>query len=122
MLKTILSSQVFVANERLAANEVHGVEDGDKSIEKCRKLSKTRKLSKSQKSAKSRKKLSKSGNLPNFDTNENGPSFLIPNTRTVFNHLQLTFIKAPILQHFDLECHIWIETDISGYAIGGVLG
>ena len=31
------------------------------------------------------------------------------------------FLKAPILHHFDPERHIWIETDVSGYAIGGVL-
>ncbi len=31
------------------------------------------------------------------------------------------FVEAPILNHFDLECHIWIETDTSGYAIGEIL-
>ena len=31
------------------------------------------------------------------------------------------FIQAPILKHFDLERHIWIETDVSSYAIGRVL-
>ena len=31
------------------------------------------------------------------------------------------FVKAPILYHLNLECHIQIETDISGYAIDGVL-
>ena len=31
------------------------------------------------------------------------------------------FLKAPILHHFDPKCHIRIETDASGYAIGGVL-
>ena len=39
---------MLVANKVLAANEVGGIEDGDKSIEKCRKLLKTRKLSKSE--------------------------------------------------------------------------
>ena len=43
------------------------------------------------------KKLSKSGNLSNFNAKENELSFLTPNTRTAFNHLQLAFIKAPIL-------------------------
>ena len=47
--------------------------------------------------------------------------FLTPDTREAFNHLRQTFIKASILQYFDLEIHIWIETDVSGYAIGGVL-
>ena len=32
------------------------------------------------------------------------------------------FIEAPILNHFDLECHIRIQTDTSGHAIGGILG
>ena len=35
--------------------------------------------------------------------------------------MRQAFIKAPILRHFDPECHIRIETDASGYAIGGVL-
>ena len=45
-------------------------------------------------------------------------NFLISSTKKVFNHLWLAFIKAPILQHFDLENHIRIETDVLGYAIG----
>ena len=35
--------------------------------------------------------------------------------------MRQTFNEAPILQHFDPKCHIRIETDVSGYAIGGVL-
>ena len=71
MLKTIVSSQVLIANEVFVADKVGGVEGGDKSIEKYGKLSKTRKLSKSgnskgKKLAKS-KKPSKSRNSPNFD-------------------------------------------------------
>ena len=133
-----MSSQVLVADEVLAADEVDGVEGGDESIEKCGKLSKTGKLSKSQKLsksrkskskktfksqnlAKSRKKLSKSENLTNFDTTEDGPKFLTPNARIAFKHLRLAFIEAPILWHFDSKCHIWIEIDASGYAIGSVL-
>ena len=38
-----------------------------------------------------------------------------------FNNLRLAFTKTPILQHFDLKSHIWIETDVLGYAIGGIL-
>ena len=90
-------SQVLVANEVLAANEVDGVKSSDKLIVKYEKLLKTEKLSKSQKSAKSRKKLSKSGNLPNFDVKKNGPSFLTPNARTAFNYFRLAFTKVPIL-------------------------
>ena len=121
MLKTTVLSQMLVANEVFATNEVGGIEGDDKSIEKYGKSSKTRKLFKSQKSAKSRKKLSKSENLPHFNAKKNGPSFLTPDAKTAFNHLRLTFTKAPILWYFDPECHIWIKTDTSGYTIGGVL-
>ena len=125
MLKTTISSQVLVANEVLITDEVGGIEGGNELIEKCGKSSKTGKSSKAgnskgKKSAKS-KKPSKSGNSPNFDATKAGPSFLTPKARAAFNRLRLAFTKAPILQHFDLECHIWIKTDVSGYVIGGVL-
>ena len=67
------------------------------------------------------KKPPKSRNSPNFDAKDTGPSFLTPKARLAFNRLQLAFTKGPILRHFDPECHIRIETDASGYAIGGVL-
>ena len=51
-----------------------------------------------------------------------GPSdFLIPGAKLIFTKLRQAFLKAPILHHFDPERHIRIETDASGYAIGGVL-
>ena len=96
MLKTTLLSQMLVANEVLAANEIGDVKGGNELIEKYRKLLKTRKLSKSQKLAKSRKKLSKSENSFNSDIKKNGPSFLTPDARITFNYLWLAFIKAPI--------------------------
>ena len=34
------------------------------------------------------------------------PNFLTPNAKKAFNYLQPTFIKASILQHFDLENYI----------------
>ena len=49
------------------------------------------------------------------------PMFLTFGTREAFNQLRQVFTKAPILWHFDSECHIWIETDASCYAIGRVL-
>ena len=49
------------------------------------------------------------------------PTFLTPDAKKAFTQLRQAFIKAPILRHFDLECHIRIETDASSYAIGGVL-
>ena len=49
------------------------------------------------------------------------PIFLIPNAKKVFNNLQLIFIKALILQHFDLKSHIFVETNILSYVIGRML-
>ena len=50
--------------------------------------------------------------------NSNGATdYLIPNARQTLTQLKQAFTKAPILWHFDLKCHIWIETDASGYAI-----
>ena len=112
----------------------NGMEHAKKSgkTSKSQKLFKSKKLSKSGKSksektskswnlAKSRKKLLKSGNPTNFDATEVRPKFLTPDARIAFNHLRLAFTEALILQHFDLECHIWNETDVLDYAIGGVL-
>ena len=93
-----------------------GVEHAKKSGK-----SKGQKTSKSRKSTKSGKNSSKSGNSPNFGATESGPSFLTSEARSAFNRLWLAFTKAPILRHFDPECHIWIETDALGYAIGGML-
>ena len=98
-------------------------EFGDSGMEHAKKSGKSKgqKTSKSRKSAKSGKNSSKSGNLPNFGATKTEPSFLTPKARSAFNRLRLAFTKAPILRHFDPECHIWIETDALGYAIGGVL-
>ena len=49
------------------------------------------------------------------------PTYLTPGAKKAFNQLRQAFTKAPILRHFDPECHIRIETDASGYTIGGVL-
>ena len=40
MLKTTISSEMFIVNEDLATNQVSSVEGGNKLIEKYRKLSK----------------------------------------------------------------------------------
>ena len=47
--------------------------------------------------------------------------YLSPEARLAFVQLKKTFTKGLILQHFDLECHIWIKTNASGYVISGVL-
>ena len=70
-------------------------------------------LSKNEKSRKSTR-------VPNIGT-MGEPNFLTPDATKAFNYLRLAFIKAPILRHFDLESHIRIKTDASGYAIGRVL-
>ena len=62
----------------------------------------------------------KSTRVPNIGATGE-PNFLTPDTKKAFNYLRLAFIKALILRHFDLESYIRIETDASGYAIGGVL-
>ena len=115
----MLAANEVLGVKVLAANEVSDVEssNGLKRVKPKTGRSESQKLVKSQKS----KKPSKNGNSPNFDATEAGPSILTPKARTVFNRLQLTFTEASILWHFDPKCHIWIETDASGYANGSVL-
>ena len=60
----------------------------------------------------------KGWNLSKSKKTESG--FLTSGARKAFTELRQAFIKAPILHHFDPECHIRVETDASGYAIGGV--
>ena len=48
------------------------------------------------------------------------PTFLTPGIKEIFNQLRQAFTKARILRHFDLECHIWIETNPLGNVIRGV--
>ena len=116
---------MLIANEVFAANEVSGIESGDESIEKYRKLSKSLKLFKSgnlkDKKLTKSKKPSKSGNSSNFDAKEASPSFLTPKAKAAFNCLRLAFTKASILYHFDPECYIQIETDALSYIIGSML-
>ena len=38
-----------------------------------------------------------------------------------FIKLRQAFIKAPILHYFDPEHHIRVETELSGYVIGGIV-
>ena len=48
-------------------------------------------------------------------------NYLTPAAKKAFDQLCQAFTEAPILQHLDPEQYIWVETDASGYAIGGVL-
>ena len=65
-------------------------------------------------------KLFKSRNLSNNGATKE-PQFLTIKTRETFNPLKQAFIEAPILLYFDLKYYIWIETDVSSYAISDVL-
>ena len=49
------------------------------------------------------------------------PAFLTANARQTFTQLREAFTKTPILSHFDPERYIRVKTDVSGYAISGVL-
>ena len=99
MLKTTGSSDSSQKNDD---NEVVGG-DGDRNFSKSKKS-----------------KNGKSGVQIRLGAIEK-PTFLTSDTKEAFNQLKQAFTKAPILQYFDLECHIRIETDASGYAIGRVL-
>ena len=60
------------------------------------------------------------GRLPSKNSNK-ATCYPTPNARRAFTQWRQAFTKTPILQHFDPEYHIRIETDELGYAIGGVL-
>ena len=63
------------------------------------------------------KKPSKAKNI----NGASGKDFLTPKAKFAFTRLRKAFTEVPILHHFDPERHIWIETDASGYEIGGVV-
>ena len=107
MLKTTgLSEKSAPRAFRAGNNKIVGV-DGSRADETVVNLFKN-------------KKFMISTHMPNIGATKE-PNFLTPNAKKTFNYLRLAFIKAPILWHFDLESHIWIETDASSYAIARVL-
>lgn len=55
----------------------------------------------------------------NVKATENS-KFLTLETELAFLQLKKAFTKALIFLHFDLEHHIWIETNVSEYAIGRI--
>ena len=61
--------------------------------------------------------------VSNFVSNsaKNVSNYLTPNAKKAFDQLRQAFTKAPILQYFNSEQYIQVETDASGYAISGVL-
>lgn len=47
--------------------------------------------------------------------------FFTSKAKDAFTQLRQALIKALILNNFDLEHHIQIETNVFGYAIGAIL-
>ena len=106
-MKITKSSKLVLKTFKAHDNEV--VDDGaSKVYETIMNLSKNKKF----------RKLTR---MPNIGAIRE-PNFLTFNAKKAFNHLRLVFIKASIFQHFDLEIHICIQTDVSSYIIGKVLG
>ena len=66
-------------------------------------------------------KKTKSKNLSKSKKTIGSSDFLILGAKLAFTKFRQAFLKAPMLYHFDPERHIRIETDVLGYAIGGVL-
>ena len=92
----------------LDGGEIDSGEVGEDEVrKKFQKTSESKNLTKSKKLSKPKKALKS--------------DFFTSRARLAFTKLRQTFFKTPILYHFDLKCHIWIETDVSGYAISGVL-
>ena len=60
------------------------------------------------------------GRLPSKNSNR-AIGYLTSDARQAFTQLRQAFTKVLILQHFDPECYIWIETDALGYTIDGIL-
>ena len=109
MLKTTGLSEDFAINVfRAKNNEVVRSVNDDKADETAKNLSKFKKL-----------KNENSENLTCVEVIEE-PIFLILSAKKTFNCLRQAFVKAPIFWYFDSECHIQIQTDVSGYAIRGV--
>lgn len=73
--------------------------------------------------SRSNKKLfkSKKSTIPGNNRATKELKFLTSSVRKALNLLRQAFIKAPILQHFDLEYYIQIKTNVSGYAIRSIL-
>ena len=97
----------LVVTEKLDKSGMDDIEVDDGKVEDDKVGKKGRKTSRSKNLSKSKKMV--------------GLNFLTPRARLAFTELRQTFVKAPILHYFDLERHIQIETDISGYTIGRVL-
>ena len=65
-------------------------------------------------------KSAKSKKLIFTKANSSGTDFLTIGAKEAFIHLRKVFTKTSILRLFDPKHHIWIESNASEYAIGGV--
>ena len=54
-------------------------------------------------------------------TKKDAPFRWTEEEQTAFDRLKSAFLSQPVLQHFHPELHTVVETDASGYAIGGAL-
>ena len=120
MLKTISATNLAASVEVRDGNpEKSGLEI---QVEDQVKKEPIQKSCKDQKTAKSKKwihtKIAKDSRARNLSSQLG--AFLTTKTRRAFTKLRQAFIKALILNHFDPERHIQIETDASGYVISGV--
>ena len=97
-------------------NGAGGSASGGKVDRSIKNLLITSKLAKSKKP-----KLTKPKKSDFEKTNSSGTDFLIFKAKKIFIHLQKTFTNLLILRHFDLKCHIQIETDALGYVISEIL-
>ena len=102
------NSKAGRGQSKIDGSEMNNVEVDGSEVEVDEVGKKIQKLSKSKNSSKSKK------TVKFLD-------FLTSGAKLAFTKLRQAFIKAPILQHFDLERHIRVETDALGYAIGRVL-
>ena len=109
MLKTTRSSKELALRAFRASNNEVIEGGGSKADETVVNLSKSK-----------NEKSKKSIHMPNIGAIEE-PNFLTSDAKKAINYLQLAFIKAPILQHFDLESHIWTKTNTSSYILGKML-
>lgn len=100
MLKTLLPASQYQSNKVVDKNEAENINDDVEFLFKSEKSKSSIKLSKSQ---------------------SIGEKFLTSKAKKTFIQLKLGFIETSILQHFDPEYHIWIETNGLGYAINGIL-
>lgn len=57
----------------------------------------------------------------NMGASKSGTRFFITRTILTLAELRQSFNATLILHHFDLECHIRIETNTSSYAIDRIL-